>query len=91
MKSPLIRRFGEETAMGTYLKYARHRSFSPKPPSERQFDKPRQRGYAARGVFKLGYGEPFFNYSKTRFASFVLELEKQRIRKLTTESFVLRG
>ena len=43
VKSPLIRRFGEETAMGTYLKYARHRSFSPKPPSERQFDRPRQK------------------------------------------------
>ncbi len=35
VKSGLIRRFGEETAMGTYLKYARHRSFSPKPLSER--------------------------------------------------------
>ena len=43
VKSGLIRRFGEETAMGTYLKYARHRSFSPKPPSERQFDAPRQK------------------------------------------------
>ena len=35
VKSPLIQRFGEETAMGTYLKYARHRSSSPKPLSER--------------------------------------------------------
>ena len=38
-------------------------------------DKPRQRGFAARGVFKLGYGKPFLNYSKTRFASFALELK----------------
>ena len=51
VKSPLIQRFGEETAMGTYLKYARHRSFSPKPPSERQFDAPRQRDFVARCVF----------------------------------------
>ena len=43
VKSPLIRRFGEETAMGTYLTYARHRSFSPKPPSERPFDAHRQK------------------------------------------------
>ena len=61
VKSPLIRRFGEETAMGTYLKYARHRSFSPKPPSERQFDRPRQKlaslvsgDYKKRGVAPFG-------------------------------------
>ena len=36
--------FRIENAMGTYLKYARHRVFNPKPPSEAQFDKPRQRG-----------------------------------------------
>ena len=34
--------------MGTYLKYARHRSFSPKPLSERQFDAPRQKLADAR-------------------------------------------
>ena len=40
-------------------------------------DTPRLRGYAARGVFKLDYGEPFFNYSKTRFASFALKLKSK--------------
>ena len=44
--------------------------FQSETPYQARFDKPRQRGYAARGVFKLGYGKPFFNYSKTRFASF---------------------
>ena len=34
--------------MGTYAKYARHRSFSPKPPSEASFDAPRQKLAVAR-------------------------------------------
>ena len=42
--------------MGTYLKYARHRVSSPKPPSERQFDRPRQKLADARfgSVLKKG-------------------------------------
>ena len=59
MKSPLIRRFGEETAMGTYVKYARHRSFSPKRRLNGNLTRLVSAAYAARGVFRLGYGEPF--------------------------------
>ena len=57
VKSPLIRRlsFG---AQWLHTSVCAHRAPKLKPPSERQFDKPRQRGCAARCVFKLGFGLP---------------------------------
>ena len=91
VKSPLIRRFGEETAMGTYLKYARHRSFSPKPPSERQFDAPRQKLACARfGSFKKG-ALPLSAIGFANFAYPYRSLPIQcRTQKIRSENFRLR-
>ena len=74
VKLPLIRRlsFG---AQWLHTTVCAHRAPKLKPPSERQFDKPRQRGYAARGVFKLGYGKPKILH-ETRVARFEIVKKK---------------
>ena len=58
VKSPLIRCFGEETAMGTYLSTHAIAVFPQSHRLNGNLTRLDSAACAARGVFKLGYGKP---------------------------------
>ena len=70
VKSPLIQRFGLVPQWVRTLSTHAIASQAQSRCLNGNLTRLVSAAYAARCVFKLGYGKPFFNYSKSSFAPF---------------------